>query len=75
MRSRAKARASVPQSGELCIREEELHQSSRVEWHPQGFRAVPQEGRDTLGLHGTLPGECTNLLKGCRAHALTQEQL
>ena len=50
----------VPPGQESSVPEmQELHQSSRVEWRPQGFRAGLQEGGDTLGVHGKLTDTCT----------------
>ena len=59
MRSRAKAGAVSPGQESSVSEKQDLHQSSWVEWCPQGVRAGPQEGGDVLGLPGTLRDTCT----------------
>ena len=80
MRSRAKARPCAPGSGELCPRESGTAPIFQGGMGLQGFRAGPQEGGDTLGLHGTLTDTCTpkrvhRAPEGLQGTYMTQEQL
>ena len=71
----------VPPGQESFVPEkQDLHQSSWAEWRPQGFGGGPQEGGDTLGLHGTLTDTCTpkrvhRAPEGLQGTCMTQEQL
>ena len=76
-RSRAKAWASVPRTGEPRPGEAGAAPTFPGGKGPAGSWSRTQKGGDALGLPGTLtdtcaPGECAELPKGCSARGGTR---